>query len=154
MENLPIDPSLLELNQVLKEADDLYRSATRRLGVPECTLWVLYSLRVWPGPITQTQLCQLIHQPKQTINSALKAMEAKGHITLSPGSDRRTREITLTPQGVELAEQTADWLIRAEGQALASLQPAQRQAFLQAYRKFNLLLRDAIDSWGMSKPQR
>lgn len=147
MDNLPIDPFLLELNKVLKENDGIYRSAARRLGVAECTLWLLYTLRAEEPPMTQAKLCQRMLQPKQTINSALKALEAEGCIRLSPGSDRRTREIALTSKGAELAGRTADQLIQAEVQALAGIPSEEKQDFLRTYRKFNRLLRDSINGW-------
>ncbi len=147
MKTPPIDPWLLELNSLLKENDDLYRSAARRLGVPETALWILYSLRTWPPPVTQTSLCQWMHQPKQTINSALKHMEAQGLIQLSPGGDRRTREILLTEAGAALAERTADQVVQAEERALAGLGPQERESFLLIYRKFNRLIRQAMSQW-------
>lgn len=147
MKDSAADPWLLELNKALKENDGIYRSAARWLGVPECTLWVLYTLRAEEPPMTQAKLCQRMLQPKQTINSALKALAAEDCIRLSPGSDRRTREITLTAKGSELAGRTADRLIQAEIQALAGIPPEERQAFLRTYRKFNRLLRAAMGGW-------
>ena len=140
MENLPIDPSLLELNHVLKEADDLYRSATRRLGVPECTLWVLYSLRAWPGPITQTQLCQLIHQPKQTINSALKQLEREGQIRLSRGPGRK-KYLQLTEAGQELAGRAIRPALEVERQAFLGLPEEERASLLALEQRYLTLLR-------------
>ena len=148
MENLPIDPFLLELNKVLKENDGIYRSAARRLGVAECTLWLLYTLRAEEPPMTQAKLCQQMLLPKQTINSALKALETEGCIRLMPGRDRRTREIHLTEKGAELAGRTADRLIAAEVAALEGIPPEEKEEFLRTYRKFNRLLRASMDGWG------
>ncbi|WP_322172592.1 MarR family winged helix-turn-helix transcriptional regulator [Acutalibacter caecimuris] len=146
MRDPTIDPWLLEFNDIFRENDSLYRSAAQRLGVPACTLWILYSLRVESPPLTQAQLCRLIQQPRQTVNSALKNLEREGAITLSPGGDRRTREVALTPKGAALAAQTADRLIEAEEQALAGLGPQEREGFLRAYRKLNQRLRETMGS--------
>ena len=101
MKNPPLDPWLKRYNNILKESDHFYRKAARRLGVPECALWILYTLRAEEPPLTQKRLCQQLLQPKQTINSALKSLEAEGCLTLSAGEDRRTRVITLTEKGAE-----------------------------------------------------
>lgn len=147
MKNPPIDPWLLEFNNILNESNSIYRNATRQLGVPECTFWILYSLRAEDPPLTQAQLCQLILQPKQTINSALKNLEEEEYITLVPGNDRRTREIQLTERGAALAERTADQMVLAEEQALAGLEPEERAIFLRCYRKLNKLMLHAISQW-------
>lgn len=146
MRDPALDPWLLEFNDITRETGSLYRSAAQRLGVPECTLWILYTLRVEAPPLTQAQLCRVLQEPKQTVNSALKNLERDGCITLSPGCDRRTREVSLTPKGAALARRTADRLIQAEEQALDGLGAPEREAFLAVYRKFNQCLRETMNS--------
>ena len=85
MKNPPIDPWLLEYNTLLKDNDNIYRGAARRLGISDCALWILYSLRAECQPLTQKQLCLLMYLPKQTVNSALKAMEAEGYTEFTIG---------------------------------------------------------------------
>ena len=36
---------LSEYNNILKENDNLYRGVAKRLGLPECAFWILYTLR-------------------------------------------------------------------------------------------------------------
>lgn len=139
-----INPRLREHNHILQENDHIYRSAAKRLGLPECTLWILYTLRAEPAPLTQKRLCQLLLQPKQTINSALKSMASEGVITLTPGGDRRTREVILTEKGLALAKRTADLLLRAEEQALADMGEEEREAFLQGFQTFTYRLQQAM----------
>ena len=150
MKNPPVDPWLLEYNALIHDNDSLYRAAARRLGVSDCTLWILYSLRAESQPLTQKRLCGLMYLPKQTANSALKAMEAEGTITLSAGDDRRTRVISLTETGEELARRTADRVVLAEEQALAGMGQEERGRFLRDYRKFTDLLRQAMSQWDQS----
>ncbi|RKJ40772.1 MarR family transcriptional regulator [Acutalibacter sp. 1XD8-33] len=150
MKNPPVDPWLLEYNALIHDNDSLYRAAARRLGVSDCTLWILYSLRAESQPLTQKRLCGLMYLPKQTVNSALKAMEAEGTITLSAGDDRRTRVISLTETGEELARRTADRVVLAEEQALAGMGREERERFLRDYRKFTDLLRQAMSQWDQS----
>lgn len=137
MEPLDIAPWLRELNRLLRENDSLYRKAARSLGLPECTLWILYALRADGQPVTQAQLCQTLHEPKTTINSALKHMQAQEWIVLTAGEDRRTRSVTLTEKGMELARRTADRLIHAEENALFGLSTEQREGLFQGMRRFN-----------------
>lgn len=139
---------LQKYNSLVLDNDGIYRGAARRLGVPECTLWILYSLRTEEPPLTQTRLCQLLHQSKQTVNSALKKLESGGYINLVPGSDRRTRVVALTEKGDELASRTADRIIAAEESALAALNPQEQEAFLLLNKKYNDLLRHSFRDLG------
>lgn len=155
MEALNIAPWLREMNSLLRENDSLYRAAAGCLGVPECTLWILYTMRADGQPVTQTQLRQTLHEPKTTLNSALKQMAAQGLILLAPGKDRRTRSITLTEKGAQLARRTADRLIHAEEAALSGLSPDQREGLLTGLRCFNQELAkelDALDDKGGGMP--
>ena len=34
-----------EYNRILKENDELYRSAVKTMGLPDCAFWILYTLR-------------------------------------------------------------------------------------------------------------
>ena len=136
MKNPPLDPWLKRYNNILKESDHFYRKAARRLGVPECALWILYTLRTEEPPLTQKRLCQQMLQPKQTINSALKSLEAEGCLTLSAGEDRRTRVITLTEKGADLARRTADRIIQAEQAAFQAMEPEEAEAFLRLFKQY------------------
>ncbi len=63
---------LSEFNSALKENDDIYRGLSKFYGLSECALWILYTLRVSETPVTQSDICDVMFQPKQTVNSALR----------------------------------------------------------------------------------
>ena len=69
---------LYEYNNVLKSIDDCYRNIAKRYGFSEAAFWTLYTLRMEPGNITQSDVCTVLYQPKQTVNSALKSSKARG----------------------------------------------------------------------------
>ena len=99
---------LFALNETWKENADIYRRMAKQLNLTDTVMWVLYTLRIEPGEMTQSQMCEFLHEPKQTVNSALKKMEADGLITLQSGANRRTKTIHLTDAGLALARKTAD----------------------------------------------
>ena len=73
---------LFALNEAWKENANIYRQMAKRMNLTDMAMWALYTLRVEPGEMTQSRMCEFLHEPKQTINSALKKMEADGLITL------------------------------------------------------------------------
>lgn len=132
---------LWEYNTIFKENDEVYRCAAKTLGISDCSLWILYTLRTEQEAITQKEICEAFYYPKQTVNSALKKLENEGHIALTEMKDRRSKKITLTESGKKLAARTADKLIEAEFASLSGLSDTERETFIELFRKYTGLLK-------------
>ena len=126
---------LFALNEAWKENANIYRQMAKQMNLTDMAMWALYTLRVEPGEMTQSRMCEFLHEPKQTINSALKKMEADGLITLQSGSNRRTKTIHLTAAGEALARETAD-------QALAQFSEEEADQLFSLLRRLNALMID------------
>ena len=131
---------LFALNEAWKENANIYRQMAKQMNLTDMAMWALYTLRVEPGEMTQSRMCEFLHEPKQTINSALKKMEADGLITLQSGSNRRTKTIHLTAAGEALARETADRVAETEQQALFSEEEADQ--LFSLLRRLNALMID------------
>jgi len=131
---------LLTYNSLLKEMDEIYRHLAKSMGLSECTLWILYALRVEKNAPTQSEIGRFLFQPKQTVNSALKKMEDEGLIEFFYANDRKNKQIYLTKSGKALAEKTADKVIQAEYASLLGLSLQEQEAFLQLYQQYVRLL--------------
>lgn len=131
---------LLEFNAAMKHVDDVYRRAVRQCGLSECAFWILYTLRVDETAYTQAEICKLLHEPKQTVNSALKKLEAAGVLSLSAGDDQRSKRVRLTPKGEQLARSNADRVAEAEARAIGSMSPDDRAAFIRLTELYGTLL--------------
>ena len=127
---------MTEYNRLFKEEDGLYREVSRRLDLPETELWILYLLRL-EGSCTQRELRERMVQARQSVNTALKAMERKGVITMAPAEeDRRSRTIRLTERGEALAAKAADPILAVEAAAMASLTARERETLLGLWGKY------------------
>ncbi len=135
---------LNEFNNILKENEGIYRDIARVVGLSDSTFWILYALRDVNSGLTQSEICNELYQPKQTINSALKKMEVEGYIELSSTADRRKKQVYLTEQGVELAMKTVDLVILAERNALEKLSDIEQETFLNLFKKYTILLQDGM----------
>ena len=127
---------LFALNEAWKENANIYRQMAKRMNLTDM------ALRVEPGEMTQSRMCEFLHEPKQTINSALKKMEADGLITLQSGSNRRTKTIHLTAAGEALARETADRVAETEQQALAQFSEEEADQLFSLLRRLNALMID------------
>ncbi len=113
--------ALAAYNDIFKEQDDLYRAVARRCGLSDCAFWVLYALRESGRPMTQSDVCAAVYQPKQTVHSALKKLMAEGFLRLTEGRDRRSKYLTLTESGHALMARTVDDVVAAETAAMNTL---------------------------------
>lgn len=131
---------LARFNNIFKANDKIYRNVAKNLGLPDCTFWILYTLRDEGNITTQSEICSAIYLPKQTVNSAMKKLENDGYIQLLNTNDRRSKQVSLTPKGLALAEKTVDRVIARETDALSGLSPDEKETFLRLFRKYADLL--------------
>ena len=136
---------MLAFNAAMKHVDDVYRRAVRQYGLSECAFWILYTLRV-ERPYTQAGLCELLHEPKQTVNSALKKLEAEGFLVLSAGDDQRSKRVRLTEKGEQLARTCADRVAEAEARAIGSMSPDDRAALIRLTELYGTLLGEQLQT--------
>ena len=136
---------LLAFNAAMKHVDDVYRRAVRQYGLSECAFWILYTLRV-ERPYTQAGLCEFLHEPKQTVNSALKKLEAEGFLVLSAGDDQRSKRVCLTEKGEQLARTCADRVAEAEARAIGSMSPDDRAALIRLTELYGTLLGEQLQT--------
>lgn len=135
---------LTQYNKSFKSIDETYRNAAKRFGMSECTFWILYTLRVEKPPVTQSEICALQYQPKQTVNSALKKLESEGFLTLSVGADRRNKYVSLTEKGLALAEKTVDIFAESEANALLMMSEDEQDTLCRLLKKYNSLLNSKL----------
>lgn len=136
---------LEEYNSIFQENNDIYHAAAKKLGLPDCALWLLYILREKDCVYTQSEIRERLFMPKQTINSALKKLENDGFIELQTGNDRKTKLVGLTENGCRLAERSADKLLEAERSAFSRMTDQEQDTFLRLFRKLTNLLREEAE---------
>ncbi len=136
--------ALAAYNELYKEQDDLYRAVARGFGLSDCAFWVLYALREAERPMTQSDVCAAVYQPKQTVHSALKKLIGEGCLRLAEGRDRRSKYLVLTERGEALVRRTVDPVMAAETAAMDTLTEAERTQFLSLCRRYNTALRQYL----------
>lgn len=146
-----MNAKLIAYNNIIKENDKIYRDLTKQLGLPVCAFWILYVLREAMKTLTQSEICEMLHEPKQTVNSALKKLNLDGYITLSSGNDRRSKCISLTEKGLRFAAETVDLVMTAEQNALSEFTEAELDTFISLFDKYTQTLKQKTKNIGGSK---
>lgn len=129
--------SAREIDVLYRESDKLYYELARDCGLSETAYWIMYALEVSGGSVTQRQIAGDFSYSKQTVNSALKTLEARDLVTLAPAEDdRRAKLVSLTPAGRAFADERIRPAIAAEDRAFTSLAPAERAELLRLVRAY------------------
>ena len=137
--------TLMAYNVEMKKLDDLYRGAAKHCGMAECAFWILYTLRVEEKPFTQAEICEFLIEPKQTVNSALKKLEAEGYLTLSAGADQRSKRVCLTEKGERFVKAHVDRVPEAEAAALGAMTAAERDALIRLTGRYRALFAQKLN---------
>ena len=135
--------SARELDYLYNEIDKLYHVYAHGCGVSDCAYWMLYDLEVAGGALPLSDLTASWSYSKQTINSALRKLEAEGAVYLE-AVDGKAKMVCLTETGIALARRTALRLIAVENEILASWPEEALQSYLAGMERFLEDLRKKI----------
>ena len=139
-----LSKKMLELNEIMKETDDLYRNLAKKFKMSDCMIWILYILREDDRSVTQSDICNMMCIPKQTVNSSLKKMEAEGYIELLNINDKRSKQVSFTEKGLDLANNTVDIIISKENNALSKMDKEEQALFINLFKKYKDLLKESF----------
>lgn len=141
-----INKKLSEYNSIIKENEEIYHKIARKFGLSDCAFWILYMMCEEEGTLTQTGICDVLYQPKQTVNSALKKLENDGYIELETMAGRRSKQINFTEKGSKFVDETVGKVITNEQKALLSLTLEEQEMFIGLFHKYTNLLKNNINS--------
>lgn len=137
------------INAASKRIDDAYHRAARTAGLSDSSLDILYALHVSGEGCSQRQLCELCFTGKQTVNSAVKRLQADGTVRIESGTGRMTR-IYLTEQGRRIVAERIVPVINAELAALRTIPAGRRAALTATLVAYSTALSSELDAIGSS----
>lgn len=108
-----ITRKMKRFNYLLGEIDDAYHDAALKFGLSDSAMIVLYAVCGNGGSCPIDDTCRLSGVRKQTVNSALRKLEAEGVVYLEAINEKRKR-ICLAENGKVLTDRTVTRLITIE----------------------------------------
>lgn len=134
------------MNKLNKEYDNLYHKVATFYNLSDSAFWILYYLYENKQGCTQKEICSDWYFSKQTINSAIKDLEKKGYISLYYENDNRKRKnIVLTSEGLEIANNTVEKIIEAENRAFSKIDQKELDRFINFFQNQLFFLKEEID---------
>lgn len=112
-ESITFDEKMRAINCAISETSSVYHDVAQILEINDSELSILYVLRGFGDNMKLKEVIRLSGLCKQTVNSAVRKMENSGTILLSP-ENGKNKVVTLTEKGKQLAEKTADKVIKLE----------------------------------------
>lgn len=142
----PIVLVLYNFNQAHKKMNVLYHDYAKSIGLSDAAFWLLYSVYEHGKPCTQKDLCQTWFYAPQTINSAIKAMEKQGYISLELFPDnRKNKRIVFTEKGEAFVKEKITPLVQAEERSIQRLEEQEREQLLAITQKHIQLLEEELN---------
>lgn len=132
-----------DLNYLLSEIDAAYHEASQKLGLSDSAMQILYVICNDGGACLLSEICSLSGTSKQTINSALRKLQAEGVVRLEALTGRR-KKVFLTERGKALASGTVLPLMEIENEVFGAWTNRERELYLALTRRYLTSLREKI----------
>jgi len=133
-----------KINFLTSEMDALYHQAALKFGITDSALIILYTVNCMGDGCRLSDVYQFSGKSKQTINSAVRSLEAEDILHLEKNTGR-TKRIVMTDKGKALVERTAARLHAAETGAFASWQTEEIAEHIRLTEKYKDCFRRQIE---------
>lgn len=131
------------INHLLSEIDAAYHEASLRLGLADSAMQILYILCSQGGACLLRDICRQSGTSKQTINSALRKLEAEG-LVYGESFDGKQKMVRLTEQGRHRAEQTVARLMAVENSVLSTWSKQELTLYLSLTQRYLASFKEKI----------
>ncbi len=140
--------SLVDFDRMLNGLDRIYSEFARTCGLSDCAYWMLVDTGTAGGSIAVSRLTSEWFYSKQTINSAIKTLTARGFATLefAEGS-RKNKVVSLTEEGRRFAKRYAMPAQGAEQRAFDALEPCEQREIMRLIGKFSQVLGEECEAF-------
>ena len=140
--------SPVDFDRMLNGLDRIYSEFARACGLSDCAYWMLVDTSAAGGSVAVSRLTSEWFYSKQTINSAIKTLRARGLATLefAEGS-RKNKVVRLTEEGVQFAKRYALPAQKAEQQAFEALEPWEQREIMRLVGKFSHVLNEECEAF-------
>ena len=140
--------SLVDFDRMLNGLDRIYSEFARTCGLSDCAYWMSVDTSTAGGSIAVSRLTSEWFYSKQTINSAIKTLTARGFATLefAEGS-RKNKVVSLTEEGRRFAKRYAMPAQEAEQRAFDALEPCEQREIMRLIGKFSRVLGEECEAF-------
>ncbi|MCI8603538.1 MAG: MarR family transcriptional regulator [Ruminiclostridium sp.] len=130
-------------NYLTMETEAAYHNASVKLGLSDSVSLILYTICNNDGVCLLGDICRLAGMRKQTLNSAVRKLEAEEVVYLK-AADGKKKYVCLTEKGKILSEKTVLKIIEIENEILESWTEEEREIYVMLAEKYLKSFREKI----------
>ena len=142
---MPRDMRWKQLMHILGEIDAAYHDASLKMGLADSAMQILYSVHMAVGELYPSEIARLCGMSRQTVSSALRALEKQGILYLEAGAGR-SRPVRLTQAGEALCRERVAPIAAAEESIWNGWTEEDRSAYLRLSRQYLEDLRARVEA--------
>ena len=132
---------LKRCNHLLGEIEAVYHEMALKFSLSDSIMGILYTICDEGDSCLLQDISRRSGMSKQTVNSALRKLEAEKMIYLE-AAGARSKSVCLTEKGKALAKRTAIPVIEAENEILASWPHEDVEKYLDLMERFLMAIRE------------
>ncbi|MCI8893853.1 MAG: MarR family transcriptional regulator [Lachnospiraceae bacterium] len=136
-----VNEQMKHLNLLTSELDKAYHEAALKLGLSDSVMLILYTLCWCEGECLLGDLTS--SASKQTINSALRKLEADGIVRLETFRGRK-KKVRLTDKGEQYVKDTVYPIIRIENEISDSWSEEEKNTYIELTRRYLEAFREKL----------
>lgn len=133
--SIVINEQMKRFNLLSTEIDAAYHEAAFKLGLSDSTMLILYTAYSNGGECLLNDITLMSGASKQTVNSALRKLEAEGIVDLKSFEGRK-KKVCLTDKGMQLADSTASRLIDIENEIFSSWSDEETSMYIELTKRY------------------
>ena len=133
-----------QINYLTSEMEALYHQSSLKLGITDSISVVLYTIYEAGEECLLSSVYKRTGTSKQTVNSAIRGLEADKIIYLEPYNGR-SKKIVLTEKGKSYVAQTVAKLYKAEVMAFEEWSEKEINTYLEMMEKYKNCLQKQIE---------
>lgn len=136
-----VSKAMKRYNYLIGEMEAVYHEMSLKTGLSDSAMKILYMVCDKDGRCPLQNIVRYYGMSKQTVNSAIRKLEAEGILYLEPAG-AKNKNVCLTEEGSRLAFRTAGRVIKAENDIFKSWPEEDVQKYLELTERFLYALRD------------
>ena len=140
----PVSKVMKRYNYLLGELNAVYHEMSLKLGLSDSAMIILYTICDQGERCPLQDICRYSGLSKQTVNSALRKLEAEGVLYLEAAGSRN-KTVCLTEKGMGLAERTVKRIMQAENEIYVSWPEQDVEKYLELTEHFLTTLQEKAE---------
>lgn len=141
--HITINEHMRHFNLLSSEIDSAYHEASLKLGISDSVGLILYTAYCYGGECLLSDITLMTGASKQTINSALRKLEAGDFVYLKTFEGRK-KKLFLTDKGKKLACETVSHLVEIENQIFESWSDEEVSLYIELTQRYLTTFKEKI----------